>query len=463
MSQVINFPTSMNLSNVKETAEPTMRGDFMAFQSQNQTYGARDTIRIPISNAANVWLHGNDSFLSLRVKITAEATGGLLSLDASCYSIFKNARLVHAGNILVEQNECGRLWNALFDIQVSAADRASKEITHGIIDDAQLNRSSGLFGTAVASDKYLYFCFPIPMSIVGTLSEKSFPLGALSTGLMLEFDIEDLNKMVTTRAPAATTVGAQSTNTALILTSVQIDQIYYHAKVSNVGIYNNVLMSALGPSVVIAGTEYRSDKKEVPAGTNALTTNFSFPLKSAKSILFWFTNSATANGTITTVSTSKLLNSAISQRGTGGNLKNYYISVDGVNFPSLPVDCSAGSDLTLNTRSGINGSIALNQLLRCYNANSSIQSGGVLSQAIYNSSVSTWVGDYSTKRTVLGLDLDRGSNDGDKYFQGINIQNSTIALRVEWNTGPAESQILYTYVMHDVGFVIENGVCIASR
>jgi hypothetical protein len=37
------------------------------------------------------------------------------------------------------------------------------------------------------------------MSIIGSLSEKSFPLGALQTGLVLELDVEDLNKMVTTR------------------------------------------------------------------------------------------------------------------------------------------------------------------------------------------------------------------------------------------------------------------------
>jgi hypothetical protein len=463
MSQVINFPTSMNLSSVKETAEPTMRGDFMAFGSQNQVYGARDMIKIPIPNASNVWLHGNDSFLSFRVKITGVATGGILSLDGSCYSIIKNARLVHAGNILVEQNECGRLWNALFDLQVSGADRASKEITHGVYDDIQISRSSGLFGTVVTNDKYLYFSFPLPMSIVGTLAEKSFPLGALSTGMMLELDVEDLNKMVTTRVPSALTVGAQTTPTALTLTSIQIDQIYYHAKVSNVGIYNNILMSALGPSVVIPGVEYRHDKKEVPAGTNALTTNFSFPLKSAKSILFWLTNSATANGNMTGNATNFRLNSAITQRGVGGNLKNYYISVDGVSFPSLPIDASAGSNLTLNVRGGINGSIPFQQLLRCFNLNSSISGGGVLSHAVYNNELSTWADDAYTKRAILGIDLDRGSNDGDKYFQGINIQNSTLSLRVEWNTGPTESQIMYAYVMHDVGFVIENGVCIASR
>jgi hypothetical protein len=459
MSQEINFPTSMNLRNVKETAEPTMRGDFMVFDSQNQTYGARSTIRIPIENAANTWLHGNDSFLSFRVKINGSSTGGAIALDGTCYSIFKNARLTQASNILCEQNECGRLWNSLFDLQVAGSERASKEITHGIQQNDFGSIANGLYGATISDGKYLYFSIALPMSIVGTLSEKSFPLSTLKTNLMLELDVEDLNKMVTTRESNETILGVHTASTALALTSVEIDQVSYHAKVSNVGVYNSILMNALGPSVVIPGIEYMADNKEVPAGTTSMSTNFAFPVKSAKNVLFWFTNSETAQG----VETGGKLNSAITQRCVGGNLKNYYLSIAGVSFPSLPIDASGGTNLTLNSRTGINGSLPMQQLLRCFNLNSSSNGGGVLGHTIYNSEVSTWAGDASTKHAILGIDLDRGSNDGDKYFQGVNIQNSTISLRANWNTGPTESQTLYAYVMHDVGFVIQDGVCVASR
>jgi hypothetical protein len=217
-------------------------------------------------------------------------------------------------------------------------------------------------------------------------------------------------------------------------------------------------MSALGPSVVIPGTEYRHDYKEVPAGTNALTVNFSYPLKSAKSLLFWFTNTATATGNATAFK----LNSATTQRCAGGNLKSYYITINGVAFPATPIDASAGSNLTLNTRTGINGSIPFQQLLRCFNLNSSISGGGVISHLLYNSETASWGGDASTKRFIAGIDLDRRSNDGDKYFQGINIQNSIMAVRVEWNTPATEPITLFSYVMHDIGFVIQDGVCKAS-
>jgi hypothetical protein len=253
----------------------------------------------------------------------------------------------------------------------------------------------------------------------------------------------------------------QTASTAVALTSIEIDQVSYHAKVSNVGVYNSILMNALGPSVVIPGIEYMADNKEVPAGTTSMTTNFAFPVKSAKNVLFWFTNSETAQGVVK----AGQLNSAITQRCAGGNLKNYYLSISGVSFPSLPIDASAGTgDLTLiNSRTGINGSLPMQQLLRCFNLNSSANGGGVLGHAVYNSSLSTWADDASCKRCILGIDLDRGSNDGDKYFQGVNIQNSTISLRANWNTGPTESQTLYAYVMYDCGFIIQDGVCVVSR
>jgi hypothetical protein len=126
------------------------------------------------------------------------------------------------------------------------------------------------------------------------------------------------------------------------------------------------------------------------------------------------------------------------------------------------IDASAGSNLTLNARTGINGSIPFQQLLRCFNLNSSVASGGIMSHSLYNSETAGWAQDASCKRWLAGIDLDRGSNDGDKYFQGISIQNSAVAVRVEWNTPATEPITLYTYIMHDVGFIIEGGVCKAS-
>ena len=183
MAQVVNFPTSMNLSNVKATAEPTMKGEFLEFQSQNQSYGQREKIRIPIANTANTWLHGNDSFLSGRFKVESTATGGSIQLDGSAFSLFQNARLLHNNVPIVEQIECGRLWNALFDFQVGYNERYSKQISHCIAVDENSTFHESLFGVTLTNDKFVYFSICLPMSIVGSLSEKSFPLGALNTGL----------------------------------------------------------------------------------------------------------------------------------------------------------------------------------------------------------------------------------------------------------------------------------------
>lgn len=459
MSQQLNFPNSMNLSMVKETAQTTMRGDFLQFTSQNTTYKARDTIKIPIANASNIWLHGQDSFISMRVKINGASTGGQLALDSTVYSMFKTARLTQGGNTLVEQNECGRLWNALFDLQVSGGDRASKEITMGVATGGYDN--FGIFGTPTIDGLYLYFSFPLPMSIVGTLSEKSFPLGAISTGMLLELEIEDVNKFLTTRQPkAGGYLGEQSLSTAISALSVEIDEINYNAKVSNVGNYDQVLLDSLGPSFTIPGVEYRHDKREIEAGKSSITSHFSFPLKSMKNFLFFFTNSQTANGEIV----GGKLNNAITQRTCGGNLKDYSLRIDGTAFPSQAISASAGANLALNTLEGINSSLPFQHLLRAFNLNSSVSSGGILTYDLYSSPLSTYADDalYS-KRCLMGIDLDRGSNDSDKYFMGVNVQNAVTSLYLNWNTSIVESQTLYTYVMHDVGFIVEQGVCFASK
>ena len=435
-----------------------MKGEFLEFQSQNQQYGQREKIRIPISNTANTWLHGPDSFLSGRFKITHVATAGSIQLDGTAFSLFRNARLLHNNVPIVEQIECSRLWNALFDFQVGHNDRHSKQISHCIAPNAHDKLDTSLFGVPITSNKYVYFSLCLPMSIVGSLSEKSFPLGALQTGLVLELDVEDLNKMVTTRI-YNDNLGVHTATTALTLTSIVIDQIVYNAKVTNVGVYNNVLMASLGPSVVIPGVEYLHDKRDVPQGTSSISANFSFPVKSAKSILFWLTNSKTATGTIDTLK----LNSAITQRCMGGNLKEYQLSVDGQNFPQQPIKTDSGSVIGDNNYEGVNGAIPFANLLRCFNMNSSSTGGGILSKYLYSSAISTWAGDENIQRTILGIDLDRGSNDNDKYYQGMNLLNSTTSIRCAWNIAPSASQTMYAYVMHDVGFVIQDGYVMVSR
>ena len=162
MAQVVNFPTSMNLSNVKATAEPTMKGEFLEFQSQNQTYKQREKIRIPIANTANTWLHGNDSFLSGRFKIEHVATGGALAIDGTAFSLFQNARLLHNNVPIVEQIECGRLWNALFDFQVGHNDRHAKQLSHCIAHDDYTAMNTGLHGVSITSNKYVYFSICLP-------------------------------------------------------------------------------------------------------------------------------------------------------------------------------------------------------------------------------------------------------------------------------------------------------------
>ena len=96
------------------------------------------------------------------------------------------------------------MWDALFDIQVGHNDRHSKQISHCIAPDEAIVYNTCLYGVTHDDGLYTYFCIPLPMSIVGTLSEKSFPLGALATNLVLELDVADLNKLLPLSYPKQT-------------------------------------------------------------------------------------------------------------------------------------------------------------------------------------------------------------------------------------------------------------------
>ena len=190
MSQIVNFPPSMNLGAVKSPALEDMRPHMMSFRSQNANYGARDTVTIAIpTGQKGMYLHPSDSFISFRLTPVFTATGGTLALDANAYSVFRNARVRHGSNVLVNQRNCNRLWNALFDIQVGTSDREARQIDLGIEGDTTTSNVSNLFGVGLISGQSISCSFTLPMAVVGSLQEKAIPLGWLNTSqLFIELD-----------------------------------------------------------------------------------------------------------------------------------------------------------------------------------------------------------------------------------------------------------------------------------
>jgi len=446
--ELINLPPSLNLGGVKQSALQDMRPSFQKLRSQNATYGPRDTIIIPIpTGRRGDFLNGADSYISF--KFTPSYTGtGPLSLDACAYSFFRNIRVRHGSNLLVNQRNCNRLWNALHDIQVNGSDRENDQITLCHMADTLISPANNMYGIAVASGSTYGASFSLPVPLVGALSEKACPLGWMNTSqLYIEIDLEDMNKVFTTRGNKGYFSGSDGT-AITAMTGYTISEVYYHAKITQIGsMYDEMLMQSLGGSIVIPAVDYAGDEAQVAASSN-INQIFSFPFSSSKAFLWWMTNTATANGT----NNSGIYRSAISQRNCGV-LREFNLTLNGQNYPPTPIYAGAGADDTHQHMA-----IVMQELLRCFNLNSAISKGGILSYPVYTLNTTAKADDDETKRFVAGIDLDRADNEGDRLYQGTNTVNSQVALNVVFDTAPAEAQTVYAFMMYDTAFVLQDGL-----
>lgn len=456
----VNLSDSMNLSKVKAPLAEEVKGSHLVFKSQNQTYGARDTIVIPIPTAPNSWLHPQDSFISFKFVPTFTITAGSMSLDATCYSIIRNIRVRQGANLLVNQRNCNRLWNAVYDVQVPSGERVSHQLSLGVEDSTTDSPSGHLYGAVLTSGQALGFSFTLPCSVVGSMQEKAIPLGALSSQLYIELDIEDMNRMLTNRDDNAGTILGrigQNTTADPTLTSIAISEVNYHAKVSYLpSAYNDLLLSSLGDRIVIPGMDWAGDEKFVASGTTSLNENFTFPYSSLKCILWWLTNNTTATGTPVAFN----YKNAISQR-IAGDLKDYNLTFNGQSHPSQPIV----ADFTGSTsmRGGINPANVIHHLLRCFNMNSDTHAGGVFHYNTFCSSVSTAAGDANCKRFVAGIDTTRSDNNNDKFYDGMNTINDIVSLRATFNSALSEACNLYAFAMYDCAYVIEDGQMVVQK
>ena len=388
-------------------------------------------IEIPCGRSG-AYLHPQDSFLEFKfTPVFTEGTSGQTSLDANAYSIFKSIRILHGSNVLVNVQNCNRLYNALYDIQVHGSERNAGQITLGIQSETVNSLHCNLFGQQLVSTRTYQFSMTLPCSILGSLQEKALPLGWMgASSLYLELEIEGVNRILTGRVDGDVIGGAISpATTAPTLTSITLSEIFYNSKVSMLGSeYDNLLRNSLGDNIVIPATEYRGEMKSIASGASSFSDKFSFNVSSAKMFLWWLTSQDTANGVLAT----NALNQAISQRQCGP-VKDYYLSFNGEYFPSQPIQMSlSGSTYIANKQFG---AVAYAHLLRCFNQNSDTNSGGVMDIAIYCDNRTTIASDGAiTKRFVGGIDLDR--------VDGNNSHSMVLFAMVHIHSRGAQSSIM---------------------
>jgi hypothetical protein len=451
----VTLPLSMNLAESKPACVADCKASFQRFRSDNATYGQGDIVRIEIPCGRNgTYLHAQDSFLEFKFMATfTDGANGTTCLDGNCLSIFKSCRIMHGSNVLVNIQNCNRLWHALYDVQCN--DRNTGQITMGIITESTNSPHCNLFGAQLTSGNVYPFAFTLPVSLLGSLQEKALPIGMMNaSNLYLELEIDTMSRIFTGRQDNNVIGGIISPATgAPTYTSITLSDIYYNAKISLLGAeYDNLLRSALGQNILIPATEYRGEAKAIATGSSSFNDKFSFNMSSAKFFLWWLTTQDTANGVISTYA----YNQAITQRQCGP-CKEFYLTFNGEMFPSQPISMSLNG-LTYLTNKQF-GAVAYQHLLRCFNQNSDTHVGSVIDVALYADNRTTIASDGATsKRFVGGIDLDRVDGNNSRAMSGLNTMNQAVGFNVTWDSALSTNQNLYAFVCYDVAYQLQDGL-----
>lgn len=480
---IANFPPSLNLSEVKQSAVQEADGQFLRYRSDNSTYSNGDTIRIEIPcGRRGLFLHPQDGFLEYKmVAGNSTLTGGHLYLDGNCLTYFKTLRIFHGSNLLVQIPEYNRICHAMYDMQVSISERTSSgTCSFGIggfqgasgNDDYDTIQqcSSGIFGHLIDNGCTYSYSHGLLCPILGSLTSKSIPLGWLTSSLYLELVLEDVNKCVTSRF-GGTNTGTRGAHTSNpVLASMTFKDIYYNAKCTQLNpMYDNLLLEAFqGRKILIPSVDFKGEMKSIASGSSAFSDKFSFQLSSLKFCWWWLTNTSTANGSVGTASVGVQYNyaSPISQRMIGA-LNSYNLSFNGVSFPSVPISASTtGNTIKIagvasNTQFS---AVPYQHLLRTLNQTSDYTAGGVISKLLFANNLTTASSDNDdAKRAILAIDLDRFDGNNDKYMQGYNSLNQNVVLQANWDTALSENCNLYAFVQHDVAYEIRDGLLFVNN
>jgi hypothetical protein len=445
-----NFPSSMNLAEGKQSAITSANSSFQRIRSDNNSYTDGDIVKceLPCGRAGD-FLHGSDSFISGKFKPEFTNTAGVVSIDQCIYSIIKSIKIYHGSNLIDSVDNANRLYNALYDLQVHASERIGDSINLMTLD-SKVNHTSGYFGAVLTSGVEYDFSFALPCALLGSLSEKAVPLGWMgASSLYLEITLESANRVLTTQESDGTvTRGKAGSCTGLSGLKYTVSDIYYNAQITQINSqYNNILLQAFaGKPIVIPGVSYRSEQKTLSAASTSFSDKFSFQLSSVKMLLWWMTNSTTANGDISGTN----LGRAISQRQCG-RLNEWNISLNGTAFPSQPIkagDAPGDTQYMANVYS---------QLLRAFNLNSSTEKGGILTRSNYCDSLTTSASEGLCKRSIMGISLDRFDQEGERYMQGTNTVGQSLVLDIKFNAAHSNPQNVYAYVQYDCAYELVDG------
>lgn len=441
------LPYSMDLTKSKSSLNADVEPNLHRVRSDGLTYGGSDTMSftIPTSNSSQ-FLHPKESFIELKFKPTFTAgSGASVYIDSNAYALFDAVRVYHGSQLLFGTNNVAPLWIALRDCVTDARGDSLDILTHP---------SSTAAGGHIMTTNYTYpISFCLPISVLGSMAgDHSIPLDLANAGdLVLELDLNPVAKVLCNRL--STAVGAGST--ASTLTSYQLSDCYFNMKTSRLpSQISQALKMSYGDMVRFSGQSWASERVSIPAGSTSISARLPFRFSSLKGIVWFLQNSAIANGTIVGTNYEQ----AVGHR-TGGRLNQYWVSIDGRDYPNSHVSVGYGS-ATIDGGQGFYSSFAYSQLKRFLNNLPNGYCPTSLHKENYalvaNDDTAIQASAYSPK-FVGALDLDRSDQSTEEIYQGINTRNANINFNATFDAALTDTMTLCIYGLYDISYEIRDG------
>lgn len=469
---VVQLPPSYNLTDVKPASSASGQAVYSKIRSDNATYGAGDVIRLTIPTGNNMFLSAPDSFITGRIRPTftgGAGAGAAMRMDGSIYSIFRRITVYHGSSMIENILNANRLYNALYDVQCGPSERTSGSVNLLTDETTGIGTNNYTYGAVMASGTTYSFSLCLP-SILGSFAEKAIPLAFMGAAeLYIEMELEAGVRAFTSR------VGDSISGTTGIFTTAptatyEISEFYYNACITNLapdvaGVLRQAMMSR---PVILPCISYRGEQRVVSASATSFSDKFSFQFSSCKGILWWLTNGLTANGAVINTN----YNAAITTRAPG-DLMEWWVSLNGQDFPPSHIKAGAEIPVADNVSSRIHGAECFAHLERFLNQNAAAGLQSVLTKELYcNSNTfasasaapagSTAGSDQGdAKKFVAALSLDRFDGENQRALSGVNTMSSQVQIALQFTTGVSQTMNLYAFAMFDLGLELVDGLLIA--
>jgi len=451
----MSYPKELNYGHQKPNAVPA-KPEIIRYRSQNGEYRNNDVIRIEINTGkAGMHLFPHSTFLEGKVRVNMTAAGdaaGATSrngcrIDQSAYSLFKRYRLLHGNETQEDLLHPNRLWNSIYDVQKNDHERNGDSIS--LLTDSfksglgrpfvRYSTTAGGSPPGLTGDSLpLDFAFCLPSGLIGTLAQMSVPLSVMgASNLFLELELEDVLKVFTTiPAAVAAADGLPIIDETASINSYTVSDLYMNCKVcmlpSDIEL---ALFQSIGPNITIHSVGYKGELKTISQNSTTFNDKIAFSFNSIKSFMFFNANQSVANGVLT--------QHAITTRPFI-NLLRYHLTMNGVQYPSQSIE---------------NPSVMYQNLLRCFDANSDTNFGGIIDNTNYTSGTGADAAN-SIGRFLGGIDLDRFNNNGisEVMITGTNTVGQSINL-VQFFSQPTPQPInVYCFCMYDCIFELSGGL-----